>query len=380
MHIVLILNIVINFIHLSDIDTKINSEINILTSKTNTTTTKDSINKNIKSSENNNLNYNNICKTEIENNICLNNKILTSYKLDNNLKYYFKFDNELLQSSVNIKNILKGNFVSGVDMIGIGSSAFFSKSNYLYLDNNPTLNVLPLTISFYININNKVNKNNDNYVNGIYCPIFIKGEDNFKSNSIIRNPGLFINESSLKLKLSFANNNGLNKSIETLGHLNANIWNNIVITVTEKKAKIYVNGVLDAILLIENGDFSKNDYPFYIGFPKEYKDICNIEYSIDELKIYERELKTYDIQASSGNLFGDLEPDYLKIGCINCDFENAILSCYNNNYHLCTDLELQSGGLLFSHKMGWDNLGKPISYSQESENSVTKGLGLCCKN
>jgi len=64
---------------------------------------------------------------------------------------------------------------------------------------------------------------------------------------------------------------------------------------------------------------------------------------LDEVRFYNRPLLEFEIQAESYSSLGDIEPEYIKLGCIDCTLEKSEKSCLDT-YHLCTAIELHNGG------------------------------------
>jgi hypothetical protein len=66
---------------------------------------------------------------------------------------------------------------------------------------------------------------------------------------------------------------------------------------------------------------------------------------------------------------------------MDCSLDDAFESC-DNNYHLCTAIELHSGGYGVARANGLAEWDTPV-WSQDALNydhNIDKGLGLCCHN
>jgi hypothetical protein len=128
-------------------------------------------------------------------------------------------------------------------------------------------------------------------------------------------------------------------------------WTHVVINRIDKKARIYINGIMDSVNLTE-GYSKPNKENWFVGATPWYKEDCHVPLLIDELRIYNRELGEGEIEAEAGNALGGLEPSFIQLGCINCLLEQASKSCMEG-YHLCTSMELHAGGYQVARAMGW---------------------------
>ena len=156
---------------------------------------------------------------------------------------------------------------------------------------------------------------------------------------------------------------------KTLGYLKAGKWNQIAAIFTEKSLKIYLNGVLDGFSLAEDGgQVVRNKHPIFIGGHPNYLKTCSIEMTIDSLKMYNRELKNYEIQAGVRNPMGIIEPSYFHLGCFGCSYSEAKNKCVKN-YKLCSAEDLYSGVWQAAHIMGWVS-----SFSPRPTLNTTSGL------
>lgn len=128
-------------------------------------------------------------------------------------------------------------------------------------------------------------------------------------------------------------------------------WHHIALTVSENKMKLYVNGILDAVNITE-GRMMINEMSLFIGGTPWHREDCNLPSYIDELRFYNRKLNEEEIEAEAAPALGGIEPNFINLGCINCALETAAKSC-NDGYHLCTSVELHTGGYQVARAMGW---------------------------
>jgi hypothetical protein len=128
-------------------------------------------------------------------------------------------------------------------------------------------------------------------------------------------------------------------------------WTHIGLVRSDKKLKLYINGILDAVNATE-GWSAPNDMPLFVGNTPWHKDDCNVPSYIDELRYYKRELRDHEIEAEASPALGGIEPNFIQLGCINCPIEQAAKSCIEG-YHICTSIELHTGGYQVARAMGW---------------------------
>jgi hypothetical protein len=56
------------------------------------------------------------------------------------------------------------------------------------------------------------------------------------------------------------------------------------------------------------------------SFNYEKGPLQSIDFSIDELKIFNKELKIYEIQASAEIFLGGISPTFYKLSCLQCEY------------------------------------------------------------
>ncbi|KRX01889.1 Concanavalin A-like lectin/glucanases superfamily [Pseudocohnilembus persalinus] len=221
-----------------------------------------------------------------------------------------------------------------------------------------------------------------------YCPIIQKGNDNSDENIYQRQPGIFLNtkDNTLKIFISTIGQQQVyGEFITSNARLLQNKWHLISFIKQGEKVKLYVNGILDGIKFLDTQTL-QNDGNLYVGNTpsSQQKQTCNLDMYIDDLKIYNKGLNNFEVQAEIGNQLGGIEPSALHFGCLNCELQKAIDSCIDG-YHLCTTIELYSGIYQVARIMGWIEWNNKIwTYNsfidKLNQNQQGLGLGICCKN
>jgi len=104
---------------------------------------------------------------------------------------------------------------------------------------------------------------------------------------------------------------------------------------------------------------------------------------IDELRYYNIPLSENFIQAEASPVLGSIEPSFIELGCINCSLKEAAVACVEG-YHICTSVELHTGGYQVARNMGWLSWNTHIwshsALKNEKEFDKLKGLALCCSD
>jgi len=142
-----------------------------------------------------------------------------------------------------------------------------------------------------------------------------------------------------------------------------------------------VNGIQDNSNST-SGWTSPNESPLYIGGTPATIEKCLLHLLVDETRYYEKELSDMEIEAEAAGALGQVEPRFVRLGCVDCTVSTAESSC-TSDYHLCTSIELHSGAYSVSRINGWTELNKNVwSYSalETDSESNDQGLGLCCLN
>lgn len=188
-----------------------------------------------------------------------------------------------------------------------------------------------------------------------WCPLLQKGVDDTFESIYFRSPAIFFDRKERVLKAivstTAANTQPQGEMLFSNAKMQYQRWNHIALVVTETKVKLYVNGILDAVNATE-GRASINDMPLFVGNTPWHIEDCNVPSYIDELRFYNRILNEEEIEAEAAPALGGIEPNYVNLGCINCGLDQASKACLDG-YHLCTSIELHTGGYQVARAMGW---------------------------
>jgi hypothetical protein len=108
-----------------------------------------------------------------------------------------------------------------------------------------------------------------------------------------------------------------------------------------------------------------------------------IPYLIDEMRYYGLSIEEELIQAEASPALGGLDPTFINLGGINLDVNEASNSC-QDGYHICTSIELHTGGYQVARSLGWLDWNTHIwshgALKTPNEYVGMKGLALCCSD
>lgn len=311
--------------------------------------------------------------------ICINNgdKIILPNNFSPNLKAYYSFDQKIAIDETGNGYNLNGNLLSGSSLLGNGVSFLNKNGNYLYNNNIDFLNNNnEFSITFYIFLIDDYNNNNED--ENVYCPFISTNNNDNNDNNI--NILYDINDKHLKLNI-------FNNELISYSRLLTQRWYHISITFSSNNLHLYINGIPDKhIEISNNNDKNTNNnnknkkVNFYIGNYNKNSN-CNFPYLLDELKLYNIQLKKEYIQSESSFLLGGIENNFIRIGCIDCSIDEAEKSC-EKNYKICSSLELHTGGYQIARNLGllnWDtHIWTRSALKEKSNYEGLTGLGMCC--
>jgi hypothetical protein len=312
--------------------------------------------------------------------ICINNgdKIILPSNFPKELKAYYSFDQSRGIDESGNGNNLNGEYLSGPSFGGLGQSALFKNGNFLELKNDNNLlnndnDNNDFTVTFWFFLIDDYNS----LAGERYCPFIQNGNENKHDKKF----ALYYDRQEKYIKIYLNDKDVLTSNSKFFTQK----WFYIALTKSNDKITLYVNGILDKTQTISNKDNNNNkennNNVLYIGNTPWLKEQCDFPHLLDEIKFYSSNLDKNYIQAESSNILGGIEPNYLKIGCIDCTIDEAEKSC-NEGYNLCTSLELHAGGYQIARGLGliqWDtHIWAHSALDNKNDYKDLKGLGLCC--
>ena len=322
------------------------------------------------------------CDISVEDGICLysGQNVVKPFAKTDGLQGYWTFDdNACLDYSGNLNHGLSA-VEAGLSSSGIGSSSKFSGSEFIEIPSSSSISSEVFSISFWLFLEKE---DTINQTGLRWCPILQKGNDNEEQAVYERTPAILLDRDDRKLRVYVTTTENQDfpegEYVESNAKLQFHRWTHFVLIRGTQSLKLYVNGILDASNSTQ-GWTEPNTSPLYLGNTPIKVEGCPVPFLMDELRYYNRELKEEEIFAEAQAAFGQVEPRFINLGCLQCSLEDASGSC-NTGYHLCTTIELHSGGYNVVRAMGWYETSPTVwSYSalEESYDDSVLGLGLCC--
>jgi len=333
---------------------------------------------------NQNLNLNNDqCDIVSPGAICAfdGQKIILPKKNQKGVVAYWTFDEiRVLDSSGNrnhARNIVK----AGPSMSGQGASGLFSNGDFLSIPYTDSFNSKEYTISFWIFLI----KDYFSQSKGIrYCPILQRGNDDLFSKVFKRSPALYYDRVGKNLKVFISTkleSEPQGEGVTSNAQINPQRWMHIALVKSEMKIKLYINGIVDNSFTLKEEAVGDAQGDLFIGNVPWLKDSCSYPFLIDEMRYYNIAVQEENIQAEASPAFGGVDSTFIMLGGMNLDIKAAGNSCVDG-YHVCTSIELHTGGYQVARAMGWLDWNTHI-WSHGALKNPTDfmgmiGLALCC--
>lgn len=265
---------------------------------------------------------------------------------------------------------------------GQGHSSKFSGSEYIEIPTTEEMNdkIFSVTMWMYLLRDSEVESHTSSGLR--YCPILQKGIDDSSNKSYRRTPAIFLDRKDKCLKVYVTTTETVDYPMGEYVESNARIpyqrWTHVGVVRTEKRIRLYVNGIIDAVNATE-GWTTINTDPLYLGKTPWHQTDCKVPLYIDDVKFFKRELYEEEMEAEAFGALGHIEAHYIRLGCINCELSEANTSC-PDGYHLCTSIELHSGGYAVARANGWTSWNSHLwAYgTNEKDYEGQLGLGICC--
>lgn len=336
------------------------------------------------------------CDSDLSGPICFGEgrkQTLLPNAVPNGLVGHWNFDNDVALDSSGNANHGVTELVHGPSPVGSGHSASFTK-NFMMVPSTANLKLADFTYSFWVYLQEddsaKVGRS------ATWCPLVRKGIHMAQTEQFASAPALLFNHRTGKLRAEVTTTMKGTEDGEYMdsnARLLPNRWLHVAMVHHSKNPSLllYVNGILDSVIKTQSAAVM-NDYPLYIGGDPFTKEQCGFTVYMDELRVYSHAVPPHQLQAEAAPALGGTDPSYVRLGCIGCSLETAAKSCPHDR-HVCTSLELHTGGYQVARSLGWLTSGTHVwshaavtkgadaeMVSQQAKNGEsTSGLGLCCE-
>jgi len=313
--------------------------------------------------------------------ICISglNRVLVPSATPKGLIGYWNFDENQPIDSSGLHNHAKGKSLAGAAFGGEGASALFASGDYLEVPFNKVFVTNEFSVTFWLYLVQDFYSNKSTR----FCPLIQRGDDDLSSKIFRRAPALYYDrkEKTIRLYVKTTNSDITNgESVTSNATISPQRWLHIGIIKSGYIIKIYVNGILDnEVTTTQN--LENNEGPFYIGNVPWLKEQCDFPFLIDELRYYNIAIDEDRLQAEASPALGGIEPNFIQLGCMDCSLKDAAKACIDS-YHLCTSIELHTGGYQVARSMGWLKWNTHIWSHGALKNAKKfkklKGISLCC--
>jgi len=335
------------------------------------------------------------CDSDLSGPICFGDgrkQSLLPNAVPNGLVGHWDFDSEVAIDSSGNGNHGVTELLHGPSPVGSGHSASFTK-NFMMVPSSANLKLADFTYSFWIYL-----QDDETQVgrSATWCPLIRKGIHMAETEQFASAPALLFNHRTGKLRAEVTTSMKGTEDGEYMdsnARLLPNRWLHVAMVHHSKNPSLllYVNGILDSVTKTQ-GALVINDYPLYVGGDPFTKDQCGFTVLMDELRVYSHAVPPHQLQAEAAPALGGTDPSYVRLGCVGCSLEAAAKSCPRDR-HVCTSLELHTGGFQVARSLGWLGSGTHVwthaavtkgadneMVSQQAKSGEsTSGLGLCCE-
>jgi len=336
------------------------------------------------------------CDSQLSGPICFasagRRQVLVPNSVPTGLVGHWNFDTDVAIDSSGSGNHGVTELLHGPSPVGSGHSAAFTK-NFMMVPNSAQLRLSDFTYSFWVYLAEDSSTAFQDKT-ATWCPLIRKGISMPQTEQFASAPALLFNHRTGHLRAEITTSvkgSEDGESIDSNARLLPNRWLHIAMVYHSKHPSLllYVNGILDSVLKPQ-GTLAVNDYPLYVGGDPFTQEMCGFTVYMDELRVYSHAVAPHLLQAEAAPALGGADPSFVRLGCIKCSLSEAAKSCPANR-HICTSIELHTGGYEVARSLGWLAAGthvwthaavtKGVDAEMGSggmEGGASSGLGLCC--
>jgi len=286
------------------------------------------------------------------------------------LRGFWSFDKASVVDHSDFGNHGFGLFQPAPAFGGQGSAAFFRNSYIEVQDSKGSLPDKDFSYTFWLYLV----ADNAGPVGLKVCPLIRKGVgtggefQGAASEEYGASPAILYDRNSRRLRIELLTTGApgldtgvsLVESFESNARLRKGKWVHIALVRSDeqRQTSLFVNGIPDSTHKTQ-GHMKSMRTTLFLGGDALTKDGCNLPMYLDEVKVYDRPLDIDDIQAEASSALAGIEPNYIRLGCINCQLEMAERTC-PATYHLCSSLELHIGAYQVARSLGWLDPGAHV--------------------
>lgn len=260
------------------------------------------------------------CDLSLEDGICLydGKTVITPPPTIDNLIMFLTFDQRLIIDQSGNNNHGRGTISHGPGyFMSNGYSAHFKGEQKVEVGASETLDKAfgnEFSVSFWVFVHKFGTLTTEE------CDIITKGDRSNKQFTFT------VDVVSRSLKITILTEEGGPITLVSNARLLSQRWTHISIVRGDKMMVLYVNGNLDAVTKVEAGKKLASTSLLVGRMPWQDSSGsgCNLEFYLDELKVWNNAIEEAYVEAESGySLGGAADPHSLQLGCLNCDFKKA---------------------------------------------------------
>jgi hypothetical protein len=335
----------------------------------------------------------NECDIIAPNAICLfdGQKVLLPDSVPDGLVGHWTFDEVKPIDSSGRGNHGEHSIAAGPGVMGQGASAMFNGFDFVSIPHSKDFTGGDFSVTFWMYLYKDPKALNTH--GEAVCPILRKGSAGKAA------PGILLNTHTGKLtvRLTTTSEAAAVESVVSDATVRKKAWVHIGLVRKGSKTQLFVNGVLDKEKTTMGASVA-NEGKLYVGGTPDRIDKCHLAMYVDGLRFYNNALTIDHVQAEAGPALSGIEPAMVRLGCAGCSLDLAGKSC-PANYHLCTAMELHTGGYQVGRINGYANHesriwthaeyktragGNAVDMDKVFDSAGTladqgkKGVGICC--
>lgn len=333
--------------------------------------------------------------------ICFNegSSVLLPGTYSEDLLGHWTFDEEMPIDSSGRGNHGKGAVEHGPSPAGSGSSAFFA-SNFLEIPHMDDLESDDFSYTFWVYIVRQTVA--ESREAPAWCSMIRKGVHITAAAKHESAPTILFSQRTRRVRVSMSTTAGdpvEGEYVDSFARVQPNQWVHLAVVhhapaaddqTESSRVLFYINGILDG-MLETRGKLKRNTDPLYVGGDPFTANECSFKLYMDDLRLYGRALSPHELEAEAGPALSGVDPSFVRLGCVRCTLKDVLGSCPQDR-HVCTALELHTGGYEVAQSVGWLEPGMHVwthaaaakyrmaLYAAETS-AETSGVGiaLCCE-
>lgn len=301
---------------------------------------------------------------------------------------HWTFDETAALDSSGNSNHGATEILHGPSPVGAGYSALF-KQNFLMVPNSVQFQSADFSYSFWVYLLDDAASQTTSEA-AHWCPLLRKGIHDVQTDQFASSPAILFSPQTGHLRASITTSITGTQDGEYLqsnARLSLNRWMHLAVVHHSQQHTmlLYVNGILDSALNTK-GEAVPNSYPLYVGGDPFTAEQCRRPLYMDELRFFSRAIAPHELKAEAALALGGTDPSYVRLGCLSCTLLEAVKSCPPTR-HVCSSLELHTGGYQIARTLGWLKAGAHIWTEAACEQGAAApgasagqmGLSMCCE-